>query len=322
MRILITGAAGLYGVHLASALAQRDDVERIYGIDDFSRPFLVRDPFAHVRSAQLDAKLELHRGDFRSLSTADLDQWALDAIVHLAARVSIDQSMLEPQAYFQCNEAGTFGFTQAYLACKSHPFFLYASSPEVYGNPRYTPMDEDHPHYPRSVYAVTKLAAEKHVHALWEWYGLPVAIIRNFNTFGPNQNCSAHAAVIPGFIRQALAGQPLLVHGDGLQTRDFLYVQDAVRAYVAVLLGRDRLAGATLNIGTGQQIGIRALAEQIRELTGSASPIEHVPGRPGDLQGLAADTSAIRAAVGWRPEVPLEAGLRETIAWYREAQQG
>ena len=319
MRVLITGVAGLYGIHLTRALAGCDEVERIIGVDDLSRPFLVQDPFAPVRCPALTAKLEFCQRDFRDIGAADLDDWRLDAIVHLAARVSIDQSMVDPETYFAVNEAGTFRLAQAYLACRSHPILVHASSPEVYGNPRYTPMDIDHPCYPRSVYAVTKLAAEKHMHALWEWHGLPVAVIRNFNTYGPNQNCGAYSAVIPGFIRQALAGEPLTVHGDGRQSRDFLYVEDAARAYMAVIRAGRRLAGATLNIGTGRQVSIGSLARLIRDLVGSESPIVHAPGRQGDLLALAADTTATDAAIGWRPEVPIAEGLTRTIAWYRGA---
>ncbi len=316
MRVLVTGAAGLYGVHVVDALVRRDDVEIVFGVDDLSRHFDLTDPF--IPSTELATKFTLHQGDFRSLTPDRLDSWDLDVVIHLAAKTSIDESMDHPGLYFAHNEEGTFRFAQALLRTRKAPLLVYASSPEVYGCPTYVPMDEDHPMHPRSTYAVTKLAAEKHCHSLYEWYGYPVIVIRNFNTYGENQNTAGHAAVIPAFIRNALAHRPLEVSGDGRQTRDFMYVADAVAAYVAVLEHKDRLIGATLNIGTGQETSIADLAAIIIEMTGSPSKVVSIPSRPGDLPRLAAGTSRIHRGTGWRPRYPLREGLERTIAWYRK----
>jgi nucleoside-diphosphate-sugar epimerase len=314
VRVLVTGAAGLYGVHLVDALVRRDDVEKVIGVDDLSRHFDCPDAF--IPSPESERKFTLWRRDFRDLSAGDIDRWRVDVLVHLAAKVSIDESMERPGVYFAHNEQGTFGLTQTLLATRCRPTLLYASSPEVYGVPRRVPMDEDHPIYPRSVYAVTKLAAEKHGHALFEWYGYPVIVIRNFNTYGPNQNTAGHAAVIPALITAALLGSPLRVSGNGLQTRDFLYVKDAVAAYVAVLEKRERLAGGTFNIGTGRETTVLDLARTIAAMTGSRSRLMRAPQRSGDLPRLAADITRVRAATGWRPRLSLEQGLSDTIAWY------
>ncbi len=315
MKVLVTGAAGLYGVHLVETLVKNEDIARVYGVDNFSRPFLTEDPF--FPAPEMAAKFVLRRCRYQDLTAAELDELELDAIIHLAAYVSIDESMVVPAVYFWNNEYGTFKFVHTLGQTKSKPLLLCASSPEVYGNPRYLPMDEEHPLYPRSVYAVSKLAAEKHANALHEWFAYPVIVIRNFNTYGENQNLAGYAAVIPRFIVNALQGQPLVVHNDGSQTRDFLYIGDAVRAYVMILQERERLQGEVFNIGTGKQTAIRELAQLIKDLTASTSPITPARGRPGDLQGLAADITKIQNAVGWSPCFSLEEGLNRTIEWYR-----
>ncbi|MHB8926771.1 MAG: GDP-mannose 4,6-dehydratase [Bacillota bacterium] len=315
MRVLVTGAAGLYGVHTVDALVKHDGVEKVFGVDDLSRHFDCPNPF--IQSPELGRKFSFHEGDFRALTPDLLDQWKLDVIIHLAARTSIDESMENPDLYFTNNEEGTFRFTQSLLQTRQAPLLVYASSPEVYGCPRYVPMDEDHPMYPRSTYAVTKLAAEKHCHALYEWHGYPVIVIRNFNTYGENQDTARHAAVIPTFVRNALAHRPLEVSGDGRQTRDFTYVGDAVAAYISVLDRKDLLIGETLNVGTGRETSIADLAAIIVRMVGSSSRVVRGAPRLGDLPRLAADISRLTRKTGWHPRITLAEGLDRTIAWYR-----
>src|SRR3989338_430049 len=153
--------------------------------------------------------------------------------------------------------------------------------------------------------------------SLFEWYSYPVNVIRNFNTFGPNQNVSAYSAVIPAFIERALSNEPLRITGSGEQTRDFQYVKDAVRAYESLVLTRGKLKGETFNIGSGKQIKIKDLAEKIIGLTGSSSRVEFDEGRKGDLAALQADYSKIKEKLGWQPKFSLEEGLKKTIEWYK-----
>lgn len=316
MRILITGAAGLYGVHLVDELLRRRSASRIFALDNFSRSFLARLPFCP--HPQFAARVEVLERDFRALDARALDAMELDAVVHLAARVSIDESMVTPREYFEVNEFGTFHLCQALLHTQRRPFLLYASSPEVYGAPRRVPMDEEHPLHPKSTYAATKLAAEKHCLTLHEWHGYPVAAIRNFNTFGENQNLAFYPAVIPHFIRLALLGEPLTLHSSGRQNRDFLYVRDAARAYALALEQSHRIRGEIFNIGSGQGTSIRDVAELILRHTVSRSRLVNAPGRGrGDLPGLCADITRIRQMLGWSPQFPLEEALARTVKWYR-----
>jgi UDP-glucose 4-epimerase len=318
MRVLVTGAAGLYGIHLIEALVKSPQISKVIGLDNFSRPFIVDDPFKIVESEDFKKKFELIRMDFRNLDTKMLNNFDLDAIIHLAAYVSIPESMDKATEYFQNNEMGTFTLIHNVFMTKNQPHFIYASSPEVYGNPIMTPINIDHPLYPRSVYAATKLAAEKHCHALYQWHNYPVTIFRNFNTFGENQNhATDYAAVIPTFITRALKNETLFVHNTGEQTRDFMYVKDAVEAYLLAVLNREKVVGQIMNLGTGRQTKIIDLAQTIKRLANSNSPIVFVRGRSADLQSLEADISKTKETLGWEPKYSLEQGLMKTVDWYR-----
>ncbi|PIQ95772.1 MAG: hypothetical protein COV67_13040 [Nitrospinae bacterium CG11_big_fil_rev_8_21_14_0_20_56_8] len=315
MKILVTGAAGLYGVHLVDELVRRPDVDQVIGVDDFSRSYFQPDPF--IPSPEFDKKFRLIRRKFYDLTSREIDSMDLDAIVHLAAYISIPESMEYSDAYFRNNEWGTFRLMQVLLHSRTWPLMVYASSPEVYGNPIYTPMDIHHPMLPRSIYAVTKLAAEKHCKAMHEWYKYPVVVIRNFNTYGENQDISSNAGVVSRFILSALNDKPILIHDNGRQTRDFQYVKDAVRAYSLVMTRDKQYAGDVFNIGTGKQTSINTLARMIRDLAGSQSEIINRPGRSADLMSLEADYSLIHERTGWSPQWALEQGLKRTIEWYR-----
>ena len=315
MRILITGAAGLYGVHLVDELVKREDVSQVIGIDDFSREYFEKDPF--IKSEQFKQKFKLIEGKFYDLTFEEIDQMNLDVVVHLAAHISIPESMERQEHYFKNNEYGTFRFMQTLVRVKKWPLLIYASSPEVYGNPIYTPMDINHPMLPRSIYAVTKLAAEKHCYAMYQWYKYPVVILRNFNTFGENQDISGNAGVISNYLVKALKGEPLVIHNQGEQTRDFQYVKDAVHAYVLVVERGRELAGEIFNIGTGKQTSIKDLTRIILDITGSTSEIVYQKGRSADLMSLEADYSEIKKKTGWEPQYSLEEGLKRTAEWYR-----
>ena len=315
MNVLVTGAAGLFGVHMVDKLVKREDVHKVYGVDNFSRNFFSQDPF--IKSPEFDKKFVLIKKNYKEMDTHTLNLLEIDTIIHFAAYVSIDESMRSPFEYFENNEAATFQFIQNIFKTKQQPRLIFASSPEVYGNPLKLPMDEEHPMHPRSFYAATKLAGEKHCMALFEWYGYPANVIRNFNTYGENQNVWGYSAVIPAFIENALKGNPLKIQGDGKNTRDFLYVKDAVDAYDK-LLSRNDMNGEIFNIGTGKQTSVLQVANLIKSLTDSDSQIIHSEPRKGDLSALEADISKIKKKLNWEPKHSLKDGLSNTIKWYRE----
>jgi len=317
MRVLITGAAGMYGITLTRRLLAEYSHVEVIGVDDFSRDYHGSDPL--TVEAEQSPRLTIQRGDFAALSTERLEDLRPDAVVHYAARISVPESMDYPSSYFSNNEDGTFRLAHAIAGMRRPPTLIYASSPEVYGAPVRVPMDESHPLQPRSVYAATKVACEMHCLAIYRWWGHPVVVIRNFNTFGPYQNLAGYPAVIPSFITRALRNEPLRVEGDGTQTRDFMYVDDAVDAYVRVLMAGPRLAGSVFNIGTGRQTSIYEVAEVVVSATNSKSAIEVSPGRRSDLPALCADTGRIEHELGWRAVTSLEAGIVRMAAWLSEA---
>ncbi len=308
----------MYGITLIRRLLRDEPAASIVAVDDFSRSYPGGEPL--TAEAERSGRIQVLRSDYADISSADIDRLALQAVVHFAARISVPESMRDPHGYFQNNEAGTFRFAHAVAGARRPPLLVYASSPEVYGAPVRVPMDEDHPLHPRTVYAVSKAAGEMHCLALHRWWGHPVVILRNFNTYGPHQNLAGYPAVIPTFIQRALRGEPLRLEGGGAQTRDFVYVDDAVDAYYRALLKGPALAGAVLNIGTGVQTSIRTLAETVRRVTSSRSSVEVSRARLSDLPALCADTTRIRSELGWAPRVSLETGIARTAEWLRAAQ--
>ena len=315
MRALITGAAGMYGFNLTRRLLQGDPNASVVAVDDFSRAFPGGEPL--TPEVEAGKAIEIVHRDYADLTTDELNGWAPDVIVHLAARISVPESMDRPHAYFANNEAGTFRFAHAIAEMRRPPLLIYASSPEVYGPPVRMPMDEDHPLRPITVYAVTKAACEMHCLALNRWWGHPVVVIRNFNTFGPHQNIQGYPAVTVAFAQRALRGEPLPLENGGRQTRDFMFIDDAVDAYARVIAKGATLSGSVFNIGTGRETSIREVAQTVLAVTGSTSEIVETQGRRTDLPALRADASRIRRATGWAPVTRFHEGMRRTVDWLR-----
>ena len=318
---MITGSSGFYGTHLIDILFNNIEEIEIVGVDTDQRlkDFPI-DPFTVIKDQDaLKNRFERVSTDFRELDSDKIDSFNADYIIHLAALVSIPESMKMPSEYFQVNEYGTFKLCQELVKTKTQPHLIFASSPEVYGNPVYTPIDIDHPYKPRSVYAVSKLAAEKHCMVLHEWHNYPVTVVRNFNTYGENQSNTYRGfpAVVPDFITKALTNKKLTIHNSGNQTRDLMYVKDAVDAYKRVIEKSNQSKGQTFNIGTGIQTSIRDLAQKIITASDSKSEIDFIKGRPADLERLEADISKTSEILEWSPKFSIEDGLKITIEWYK-----
>lgn len=322
LRVLVTGAAGFYGSNFVNVLCNDDKIESIIGLDnDIRKEDFPLDPFNVVENKEAFAKkFKLVNDDFRDLTAKKIDDLNVDAVVHYAALVSIPESMDRPWDYFEANEIGVFKLTQELIKTKTQPFFIFASSPEVYGDPVRIPMDVNHTTKPKSTYAVTKLAGESYVRVIHLWYNYPTCVIRNFNTYGENQSNTyrGYPAVTPAFITRALLNEPITVHDDGTQTRDLTYVQDAVRAYAVAIHRKNATNGMTFNIGTGVDTPIKTLAEKIIKITDSKSRIVFQKGRPADLPRLVADIKLTTKILGWAPEFTLDQGLARAVAWYRK----
>lgn len=315
MRALITGGAGFIGSHLAEALIAAG--HRVSVIDNLSTGAFSN--IAHLKGHERFS-YAIDSIDNEPLVAELIDQ--ADMVYHLAAAVGVRLIVESPVRTIETNVHGTEVVLRH--AAKKGKTVLIASTSEVYGKSPSVPFREDgdlvmgpsSKH--RWAYACSKAIDEFLALAYWKERKLPVIIVRLFNTVGPRQT-GRYGMVVPNFVRQALAGEPITVFGDGLQTRCFTYVGDVVGALVA-LASEPRAIGTVLNLGSTQEISIRDLAERVKALTGSASPIQMVPYDQAyesgfeDMHRRVPDISRIRALIGYEPRVPLDDILQRVIA--------
>jgi len=199
---------------------------------------------------------------------------------------------------------------------------VYVSSSEVYGTARRVPMTEEHPTFPLTVYGAGKLAGESYTRAFYQTYAYPTVVVRPFNSYGPRCHHEGDSGeVIPKFLLRCLAGKPMIIFGDGTQTRDFTCVADSARGII--LAGTAAAAvGRTLNLGSGFELSINDLAKTVADIVGRPdAPVEFDEPRPGDVLRLYADMSQARSLLGYEVRIPLAEGLRQLIAWYRAQKQ-
>ena len=302
MKILITGGAGFIGSHLAHHFQGRAKIRILDNLRSGNAKNL----------RGLD--VEFIEGSILDTALLEKAVEGVDYIFHLAALISVPESMLRMEECEEINVKGLINTLRAAELAGVRKLVL-ASSAAVYGNNPSTPKTEEMLPEPHSPYAITKLAGEHYCQLFDDTTSLRASALRFFNVFGPRQDpASAYAAAVPIFIRQALANQPITIHGDGEQTRDFIPVRDIVGALEFAALHPD-LSGAC-NVGYGNSISIRSLAEKIIGLCGSESEIRHEAPRPGDVRHSLADVGKITGA-GFKPLSSLEEGLRETISHLR-----
>ena len=262
-------------------------------------------------------RLSFVHGDIRDPGLVRQVVAGVDVIVNAAAESHVEKSIAEgAREFVTTNVEGTQILLDAIRETPVERFILISSS-EVYGTARYAPMDEEHPLEPRSPYATTKAGADRLAYAYFVTYGLPIVIVRPFNNYGPRQHPEK---VIPRFITQALADEPLTVHGDGGASRDWLYVDDDAEAIEAIIEAPlDDVAGETINVATGVDISVAAIGELVLELVGRPSSLcEHVAERPGQVRRHIGSTEKAERLLGWRARTRFEDGLERTVAWYRE----
>ena len=312
---LVTGGAGFIGSHLVHALVARGDRVRV--LDDLSGGDLARLEPLELGDVGSGAPLELLRGDVSRPEDALTACAGVRGVFHEAALVSVPRSVAEPELSFRVNVQGTFEMLRAATAAGVESFVL-ASSSAVYGMDERVPKVETMPPAPVSPYAGDKLAGETMLRVWGSSYGLRTVALRYFNVYGPGQSDdSPYSGVIALFARRMLAGECVTIHGDGEQTRDFVYVGDVVRANLLAADAGDLEPGAVFNVGTGEAVSVRKLFREIREAAGGGPDATHGPARAGDVKHSRADGGAIRQRLGFEPRVPRPEGLRRTLDWYR-----
>jgi UDP-glucose 4-epimerase len=309
MLVAVTGGAGFIGSHTVDRLLGAG--HRVVVLDDFrtgKRANLAH----HAGSDRLDVLVcDVSHGIFAALAPITARHGTVDRIVHLAAQVSVVNSVQNPLVDMQVNYGGTLHVLE-YARAAGVKKVVFASSAAVYGEVATMPVGEDTPTRPVSPYGIDKLASEHALDYYAAVHGVPGTALRFFNVYGPRQDPSSpYSGVISIFADRARAGRTLTIFGDGGQTRDFVYVGDVVRAIVAALGdGADRVVA---NVGTGGEITVLELARSIVELCGGRSAIEHAPARSGEILKSRARVDRLRDALGVVAETSLLDGLRETL---------
>src|ERR687891_112319 len=306
-RVLVTGGAGFIAANFIRHLLAKTPYE-VVSLDALTYAGNVEN-LADVMSHE---RLSFVHGDIRDADLVRDVVAEVDVIVNAAAESHVEKSIREGGSEFvRTNVEGTQILLDAIRDAPVERFILISSS-EVYGTAERDPMDEDHPLNPRSPYAGTKAGADRLAYSYWVTYELPIVIVRPFNNYGPRQHPEK---VIPRFVTQALAGEPLTVHGDGHASRDWLYVDDDAEAIEAIIeTPIDRVAGEVLNVATGVDIAVEVL-----EVLGKPASLKtHVPERPGQVDRHIGSTEKTERLTGWRARTSFEDGLVRTIGWYDE----
>lgn len=299
--ILITGGAGFIGSHLATELVEANDVR-------------VLDNLTSGERAKVPEGTTLIEGDLRDEDTLERATEDVDLIFHEAALVSVQGSVEAPLTSHDINATATLELFEA--ARREDARVVLASSAAIYGHPEQVPIEESDSKTPASPYGIDKLAIDHYARRYNDLYDLETVALRYFNAYGPGQTAGDYSGVISIFCDQAINDESITVHGDGGQTRDFVFIDDIVKANIKA--ATTDYVGMAYNVGTGQTVTIQELAETIVEVTDSASEITHTEGRDGDIRHSEADISAIQSDLGYEPTVSLSEGLEQTIDWYRQ----
>jgi UDP-glucose 4-epimerase len=301
MRVLITGGAGFIGAALANRLVAEGHHVRV--LDDLS----AGDP------SRLDRRVVFTRGDVRDVPKLWTLLQGISCVFHLAARVSVPESVLYPREYNEVNVGGTVSLIQA-ARDAGVGRVVFASSGAVYGDQESQPVAETAWPHPRSPYAVSKLASEQYVDTLGQLYRIETVSLRIFNAYGPGQFVPAsHAPVIPFFLKQALSGGSVIVFGPGQQTRDFVYIDDVVDALAAASEAAD-VNRRVVNVGSGEETSVSRLVDRIAHVIGREVHSLHSQADTGGVSRLVADLTLAKSLLGYAPKVDIEAGLRLMLA--------
>jgi UDP-glucose 4-epimerase len=302
MRILLTGGAGFIGSHVAGRLLERS--HEVAVVDDLSTG----------KRGNVPDGAEFYETDIRDGCTHIFEEFAPEALCHQAAQMDVRRSVREPDFDAEVNVLGTVRLLQNCMRHGVGKVVFASTGGAVYGEQEAFPATEDHLQYPVSPYGVSKLAGERYLHFFHVQYGLPYASLRYSNVYGPRQDPHGEAGVVAIFCGNMAEGKPSTINGSGEQTRDYVYVDDVARANV-LALEEEPLPGA-YNIGTGLETSVNRLYGMLQDISGKNLPPRNGPGKPGEQLRSCVDPSRAGRVFGWRPEVSLADGLRETLRYF------
>ena len=315
MRVLVTGGAGFIGSHLSYALLARgDEVLCLDNLDDFYDPAIKR---RNLTSLNCGGGFTFLEGDIRDTPTVRRAIDGVTHVLHQAALGSVPRSIADPSESHDVNATGTLNLLVAAREEGVHRF-VYASSSSVYGDSETLPKVETMATAPLSPYAVNKLAAELYCGVFHRLYGLETVALRYFNIFGPRQDPnSQYAAVVPKFITAALEGKAPTIYGDGLQSRDFTYIENAVQANLKACDAPAEATGRAYNIACGSRATLLEIIDLLRDLTGRDFTPRHEESRQGDVKHSMAGIDLAKRHLGYEPGIDLREGLSRTVDWFR-----
>lgn len=311
MKILITGGAGFLGSHLSEKYVNEGHV--VYALDN-----LMNGNLNNIRTLLHKKNFKFIHDDIRRDEVYNILPNDLDGIIHLAAQIHVDRSIVNPAETFKINVDGTLKILE-FSRINDINKILYASTSEVYGSAEYAPMDERHPLSAKHPYGVSKVAADRLCYSYNETYDLGVDIVRCFNLFGPKQKDNGYGGVIGIFLNRVLQGKPPIIYGDGEQTRDYMFVSDAVNAYDSVLKSEINPGRNGINFGSGTEISINKIAEIIIDKAsknGMIHPV-HVDARPVEVHRLYANITKAKDLLGFKSNTSFEDGIEIIIDWYK-----
>ena len=311
MKVLVTGAGGFIGSHLAEYLLSLGHSVRAFVRYNSSSSS------GWLDTSPLAGEMEIIRGDIRDFDSVKSAVSGAEAVFHLAALIGIPYSYVSPLAYIRTNMEGSYNVLQAARECDVRRV-VHTSTSEIYGTAQSVPIDETHPVNPQSPYAASKSAADQLALSYYRSFALPVTVVRPFNTYGPRQSARA---IIPTIANQLAFGQHVLRLGNLTPTRDLNFVEDTVRGFVQVGLC-DAAVGEVCNLANGKEISVGDLAFAIASGMGVSPTIEQEDQRlrpeKSEVERLCGDASKAKRLCGWEPRVSLREGLDRTIQWVRE----
>ncbi len=311
LRVMVTGGSGFIGSHLVDELLARGN--RVIVYDNFDSFYVGKEK--NIETHLGDPNFTLVKADIIDQKTLSSSMDGVDIVFHEAAQPGIRYSVRNPMKVHDVNVAGTLNLLRAASIHKVRRV-VFASSSSVYGFQEYLPFDEGHPTRPNSPYAASKLNAEKYCQVFHITYRLDVVVLRYFSVYGPRQRPDQ---VIRIFLQNALANKPLKIYGNGEQTRDFTYIDDAVEATL-LAAEVEEANGMIINVGNNMRISINGLIEEISRLMGREGALDHIheEASPGDFPHTLADISLARRVLGYKPRFDLGEGLERSIQWLRE----